>query len=209
MHIAPEHGDVGIYGADVPFLLLKPSLGNIAKLGSPSEIVRVFERVMGVGDASYVRLLDANWLRVDMQVVDAMGVLWACCESDAEVAAQVLGCFDEDCEYQPGSMADDHKIHIARHLLHHGMVGDVESKQPASGKPMNEFKAKDFVSLAIAHLGMSQIDAWGLSMTALVSALNAKFPDVAKGKQEGGGNAPTIDEHDATMEWFDKIRGKQ
>lgn len=206
MHIAPEHGDVGIYGADVPFLLLKPSLGNIAKLGSPSEIVGIFERVMGGGDLSFIKLLDGEWLRVDMQVADAMGVLWACCESDPEDAALVLGCFDDE-EYLPGSMAEDHKIHIARHLLHHGMVGDVEAKQPSSAKPIKEFKARDFVSLAIAHLGMSQVDAWGLSMTALVSALNAKFPQVQNPKQEG--NAPTVDEYEATMEWFDKIRGKK
>lgn len=191
MHIAPAHGDVGIHGAGVPFLLLRPSLGNIASLGDPAEIIAIFESVMGAGDR--------------MQVVDAMGVLWACVEGDTQDAEKVLGYFGE--EYEPGAMEDLHKIHLARHLLLHGMIGDVESIKPATGKPIKEFKAAEFVSLAIAHLGMSQAEAWGLSMTALVSALNAKFPEVQKPKPEG--NAPTIDEHDATMAWFDSIRGKQ
>ena len=191
MHIAPAHGDVGIHGAGVPFLLLRPSLGNIASLGDPAEIIAIFESVMGAGDR--------------MQIVDAMGVLWACIEGDARDAEKVLGYFCE--EYEKGTMEDLHKIHLARHLLLHGMIGDVESTKPATGKPIKEFKAAEFVSLAIAHLGMSQAEAWGLSMTALVSALNAKFPEVQKPNPEG--NAPTIDEHDATMAWFDSIRGTQ
>lgn len=191
MHIAPAHGDVGIHGANVPFLLLRPSLGNIASLGDPAEIVSIFESVMGAGDR--------------MQIVDAMGVLWACVEGDTQDAANLIGYWGE--KYEPGAMEDLHKIHIARHLLLHGMIGDVEVKQKQSGKPIKEFKATEYVSLAIAHLGMSQAESWGLSMTALVSALNAKFPEVQNPKPEG--NAPTIDEHDATMAWFDSIRGKK
>lgn len=191
MHIAPEHGDVGIYGADVPFLLLKPSLANIAKLGTPAEIVSVFESVMC--DAPHI--------------YDVLAVLWACCEyDDPDAAGLVLG-YHADKGYVAGSMQADHQAHIARHLLLHGMIGAVDIKPKAGSKPIKEFKATEFVALAIAHLGMSQAEAWGLSMTALVAALNAKFPEIQKPPH--GGDAPSIDEHDATMAWFDSIRGKE
>lgn len=192
MHLTPAHGDVGIYGADVPFLLLRPSLRNIASLGDPAEIIAVFESVMSAGHS--------------MQVADAMGVLWACYEGVPADGEKTIGYYDG--EIRQGSMETVHKIHIARHLLQHGMVGEIVPKAESGSKAIKEFRASDFVALAIAHLGMSQNDAWGLSMTALTSALTAKFPP-QKNKNQVGGNAPTIDEHDETMAWFDKIRGKQ
>lgn len=208
MRITPEHGDVGIYGANVPFLFLRPSFNNIAKLGDPRELIAVFQSVMGATEPylSY-GLHDVEIPTRDMlQIADAMAVLWACNEVEESDAAQSIGYFG-DAGYVPGSMPDLHKIHIARHLLLHGMIGAIEVKPKADAAPMTEFKITQFVALAMAHLGMSQSDAWGLSMTALVEALNAKFPQIMNHKQEG--NAPSVQDHDATMEWFDSIRGTQ
>jgi len=214
MQHIPAHGDAGFYGTRVPFLIFRPSLLNISSLGTPEEVVGIFESVMGTSDTN-------------AQLRDAMAVLWACAD-DKELAIAAVGHIEpgedpfeyvpgetsidrlQGPEYIQGEMPIDHVIHLARHMLHHGMVGDVEIK-PADGKqpkPMKEFKAADFVAMAIAHLGMSQSDAWALSMTALVAALNSKFPDAGKKKEGPGGNAPTVAEHDDAMEWFKKIRGK-
>lgn len=199
MQHIPAHGDAGFYGTRVPFLVFRPSLLNISSLGSPAEVVSIFESVMGNSDTK-------------LQLWDAMAVLWACAD-DKELVVEAVGHIDPGDEgpvYIPGEMPIDHVFHLARHMLHHGMVGDVEIKPPEGQqpKPMKEFKAADFVAMAIAHLGMSQSDAWGLSMTALVAALNSKFPDAGKKKDGPGGNAPTVQEHDDAMEWFKKIRGK-
>lgn len=199
MQHIPAHGDAGFYGVRVPFLIFRPSLLSISSLGDPTEIVRVFESVMGNSDTK-------------LQLWDAMAVLWACAD-DKDLAADSVGRIEpgeHGPEYVAGEMPIDHVIHMARHMLHHGMVGDVEIK-PADGRtptPMKEFKSADFVAMAIAHLGMSQSEAWALSMTALVAALNSKFPQVAKGKDGGGDSHPTKEQHKATMEWFKKIRGK-
>lgn len=199
MQHIPAHGDAGFYGARVPFLIFRPNLLNISSLGSPAEVVSIFESVMGTSDTK-------------VQLWDAMAVLWACAD-DKDLAVESVGRIepgDKGPEYIPGEMPIDHVIHLARHMLHHGMVGDVEIK-PDDGrqqKPMKEFKSADFVAMAIAHLGMSQSDAWALSMTALVAALNSKFPDAGKKKEGPGSNAPTVSEHDDAMEWFKKIRGK-
>ena len=192
MHIIPENGDVGLYGANIPFLLFRPSLRNIASLGTPVEIIALFESVMGES--------------TQLQMVDAMGVLWACCETP-DAAHEAIGYLGEG-DAVLGKMEPVHKIHIARHLMLHGMVGDVEivPDNKTTG-PIKEFKASNFAALAIAHLGMSQADAWDMSMTALITALNAKFPSVLNPEREGAKDAPTPDEHDATMAWFESIRG--
>lgn len=192
MHLIPAHGDAGFYGARVPFLIFRPSLLNIASLGNPAEIVALFESVMGTADTN-------------LQMWDAMAVLLACAE-DKDAATEAVGYYGV-MGWQEGEMPLEHVLHLARHMLLHGVVGDVEIKTlAASSTPMQEFKASQFVALAVAHLGMSTTDAWGLSMTALVDALNAKFPQVQNPKKdEPGGSAPTMLEHDEAMAWFDEI----
>lgn len=195
MQIAPAHGDVALSGGHIPFFIFRPNFRNIASLGEPKELVALFASVVGESDA--------------LQSVDAMAVLWACAaDEDQENAAALIG-YMGDAGYVPGAMEDAHKIHIARHLLMHGMVGVVDkpAEAPRDEKPTAEFKASHFVALAVAHLGMSTNDAWGLSMTALVDALNAKFPQVQNPKKdEPGGKAPTMVEHEKTMAWFESVK---
>lgn len=192
MLYTPAHGDAGYHGARVPFLVFRPSLHNIASLGTPAEIVTLFESVMGTADTC-------------MQMWDAMAVLIACAD-DKDAATDAVGCYGP-LGWQEGEMPLDHILHLARHMFMHGLVGVVDKAPKAtSNKPIKEFKAAQFVALAVAHLGMSTNDAWGLSMTALVDALNAKYPQVLNPPREGpGAKAPTVEEHEETMAWFDAI----
>lgn len=193
MQYIPAHGDAAYHGVRVPFLVFRPSLLNIASLGSPAEVVKLFELVMSDQDSR-------------VQVIACMGILMSCAD-DKDLACEAVGYHDGLGLYEPGEMPLEHIIHMARHMLLHGMIGDVDipAKTGVKPKPMTEFKAADFVAMAIAHLGMSQADAWGLSMTALVAALNSKFPQVKE--EKAGSDAPSIEEYEEAMEWFDKIRG--
>lgn len=46
-----------------------------------------------------------------------------------------------------------------------------------------------------------------MTMTGLIGALHAKYPPTESNAP--GARAPTAAEHDATMEWFDKIEAKR
>ena len=51
----------------------------------------------------------------------------------------------------------------------------------------------------MAHLGIGERDAWAMTMTSLVAALRAKFPQPKSA-------SPTVEEHDATMAWFERVQ---
>ncbi|MCY1460465.1 hypothetical protein D9M71_780250 [compost metagenome] len=46
-----------------------------------------------------------------------------------------------------------------------------------------------------------------MTMTGLVGALRAKFPQAQS--QAPGARAPTVEEHNAAMDWFEKIEEKR
>lgn len=186
-----EAGDVGIYGENLPPFVLRPSLRNIATLGTPVEIVAMFARVMGPIDPADV------W----GAIMDARIVLWACAEGAVDKAHLVLGS-----GFENGALAADQVVALARHMLINGVVGPLSPDAAPSTSPLEEFEASTFASLAVAHLGTSVEDAWDMSMTSLVQALKAKFPDL--GKPAHGG--PSRKELDATMQWFENVqRGRK
>ncbi|MEN1443551.1 DUF6246 family protein, partial [Pseudomonas aeruginosa] len=55
--------------------------------------------------------------------------------------------------------------------------------------------------------GLSEREAWSMTMTGLIGALRAKYPPTESNAP--GARAPTAAEHDATMEWSDKIEAKR
>ncbi|HED3824243.1 TPA: hypothetical protein R4200_004746, partial [Enterobacter hormaechei subsp. oharae] len=49
------------------------------------------------------------------------------------------------------------------------------------------------------HLGMSEADAWNMTMTSFRAAMNAKFPQKDKGK------VPTQEKYDEVMDWAEQM----
>lgn len=93
--------------------------------------------------------------------------------------------------------------------LRHGITGvqpPLPRKADEDAEFVSEFVARDHVALAIAHLGMTEREAWAMTMTSLVGALRTKFPQ-AKSNAPGA-KAPTEEEHSATMDWFEKIEAE-
>lgn len=183
-------GEVGAYFANLPPILFRPSLRAMASIGTPREIVAVLKSIC---EAPH------KW-----QTCDAIAVAWACA-GDADIS-HYTGYFDGPA-FVPGLASPDELLIIARHLMLHGVVGAGE-KKAGSGPASEEFDAGQYAALAIAHLGMSEADAWHMTMTTLEAALRAKFPDAGKSAAPTAG-PPSKAEHEATMAWFERIDAKR
>ena len=156
----------------------QPSLGRIAALGSPAEIVQLYADLHG-SHAGQV----------------ASYVLATLCDQDDCLA--LIGWLDAD-GWHPGAMPEVEKILIARHLMRHGIVGKAKPGRAGSGQYAPEFHAAEYVAAARVHLGMSTADAEALSMTEFQAAFEMKFPE-AKAAE-----VPSRDEYKAFME---KMKG--
>ncbi len=187
MQIITEIGEIGVHiGSDCH--LLRPSLYAMSCLGDPEEIVRTY----------------AGTMAGDMQ--DALAVIYACADDDLSSVFGHYSAADDGVEYTPGTAPIEHVLPIAQCLIKHGITGALHPlPMRADEEPeyVTKFVARDHVALAVAHLGVSERDAWNMTMTSLDGALRAKFPQLESNAP--GSRAPTIEEHDATMAWHEQI----
>ena len=54
--------------------------------------------------------------------------------------------------------------------------------------------------MAVAHLGISEVDAWNMSMTAFQEAMEAKFPSPKN-------DIVSQDDYDSAMSYADSVVG--
>lgn len=189
--ILTEIGEVGV-SVDGRMYVLRPSLYAMTQIGEPDEIVRVYSSVMSEQPHPF-------------QFDDALAVLYAC--SPDEVTDHLFGGYEptkNGLKLASGILPESHVVPLAQCLMKHGITGAHEPlPRRADEEPefVKEFDALAHVSLAIAHLGMSSEQAWQVTMTELVGALRAKFPQT----DAPGANAPSIDEVEETLDWHDKV----
>lgn len=187
-----EIGEVGVYAGEVQ-VVLRPSLRAMAALGDPEEIVALYERVMsGSGDPK-------------ARNQDAQSVIYACApETDIANLFGLYGCVTPDGEV-PGAAPEEHAITLARHLLKHGVTGAIPPDPKAEQRAdyVRTFVARENAALAMAHLGLTEREAWDMTMTGLVSVLKAKYPPAKS--EVPGASAPTKEEHEQTMAWFERV----
>lgn len=192
--ILAESGEVGVHvGEDTH--VLRPTLYAMTQLGEPEEIVRVFASVMEGNSRE--------------QFFDALAVIFACC-GEGQDLCEVFGFVESDGRYHPGRVPVEHIFPIARCLMKHGITGALPPLPARAGEePEYEttFVARDYVAMAIAHLGIGEREAWGMTMTTIVGALRAKFPPTESSAP--GARAPTKEQHEKTMAWFDAVEAKR
>lgn len=183
-------GEVGVSSGDLDFLF-RPSLAAMDSLGSPSEIVTKFGILFSAPKLNPIWPVPAYraWEREVMAT--AYDVLMACCDDDVSPLLGHMG--SKWGSFVPGAMPAQDMVHIARSLMRHGIIG-LKPEGRLTAKPKEEyvpeFKPREFVAQAIAHLGLSSAEAWNLTMTEFSGAMQSKF-----GKPE----TLPIEEHDEAM----------
>lgn len=178
--------------------ILRPSLYAMSRIGSPAYIVEVCAVLLTGGLTGKAALIQKGY---------AIDVLTACCDNDI---SEITGYYEYGDNFVQRLMDDTAIITLARCLIQHGVIGVnkvIPKSIDAEDDYVQEFDAKAHVAAAIAHLGMSEKDAWNMTMTGLVEALRSKFPPSAK--DSPGQNAPSKADHEAAMEWFDAIKAKR
>ena len=154
--------------------MFRPTLANIAEIGTPAEIVEVFALVMSEAVEP-----THQW----QQLGAALRVLYHCADELTPELERLLGNWVDPYprRYTPGRMPVHAIVALARQMLRHGVVG-VPLEEPISAPLkrdddyVREFKAAECVAVAVAHLGMLPEAAWQMTMTSLVQILAAKFP---------------------------------
>lgn len=190
--ILTEIGEIGITTGERQYKL-RPSLYAMTQIGDPAEIVRVYASVMH--DEPHRDQFD-----------DALAVIYACADEDLSELFGQVELVEGLVVHRPGAAPIEDVLPLARCLLKHGVTGALKELPRKAGQEpeyVKEFDARGHVSLAIAHLGMSSREAWQMTMTELVGALRAKFPPSES--DAPGAKAPTKEEHNATLEWFDRV----
>ncbi len=184
-----ECGFVRVQTGDGGDWSFTPSLGRIADLGTPRELVELYAALHGEDAGRHAR-----W------------VLAGLCDQEdplSLIGGEVISLTDPKAPARviPAAMPEAEQIVIARHLLQHGMVGKARPGGKAKaeqGGYAQEFDAAEYIAAARVHLGLSTADAEALSMTELQRLFAIKFPDADKPARD----IPTREEYLAAMEHF-------
>jgi hypothetical protein len=184
-------GEVGVSFGESDYIF-RPSLKAMDSLGSPSEIVEKFSILFSAPKFNPFWPVPAYraWEREVMAT--AYDVLVACCDEDVTPLLGHIG--SKWGSFVPGAMPSQDMVHIARSLMRHGIIG-LKPEGRLIAKPKEEFvpefKPREFVSQAVAHLGLSSAEAWQMTMTEFSGAMQSKF-----GKPD---TLPPPEEHDEAM----------
>lgn len=191
--------DTGQIGIKTPsgYFTLTPSLQNIASLIDPVEC--------------YKDLCDPNqppeW-RFDV----ASRVILACSDSPdiqmylgmQPVAKPRIRNGVKTTVYRDSYIPKHHAVILAESLLHHGMVGQIEALPATKDSDYTtEFKPLQWVAAVVAHLGISERDAWQMTMTSILHAMRVKYPPSEKQKA-----LATMDQDKKEFDdWYQSIYG--
>lgn len=185
------YGHVKIEWGDKVFNLV-PSFVNIAKLGSPKEIIDTFKDFIA-----------STNLIVKFSI--ALNILECC--SDVEIPRALTGGvkfsdrLNKFLIVNPlhGDAMISDVITLAEHCLIHGICGKVEDKK-GNGEPVKEFDAYSFMELARIHLNLSLADASQMTMTEFLRMMEAKFPP----EKDPRDDRPSLEEEADMLAWFKK-----
>jgi hypothetical protein len=166
-------GEVGIETGGRSYLL-RPSLFSMTQIGQPTTIVETTAILLSPEPDDPFLLKRFRKARFER----ALDVMYACAgEQDlGDLIGGMVPTGKGRIAYSRGIMPMADIVAIAQALIRHGVMGDVEPEPGRIGEAMTEFKATDYVAAAIAHLGMSESDAWGMTMTSFVQVMRSKYP---------------------------------
>lgn len=198
--IRVNYGDVGVQVGGEDFIF-RPAFINALKLGSPTEIVKLFSDLHML-DAKKEILASAYggyYLKsfVSRVLPTACYVLLCCCDKDA---IDLVGTLNGAKKYKPGHLPIDDIIVLAKHLLKHMMFGKPDESSKAGSKEFSgEFNVAELVDIAMLKLRLSEKEALNLSMTRFQAMIKIEFPDQSS-------DHPSDQDYDDCMEWSEKVK---
>lgn len=173
--------------------MFNPSFAAMARIGDDSELVRYFAIVHG---GRYPKIFPTDpelrkrvLARCYGELVQtAIHILKSCAESE-------IGPLVGECRFtpagklrlRPGLLPTRDVITLAQHCMYHGLIGDIPGNKQQTDKQEGEYKSTfdvlDYVYSAVAHLGLSESEAWAMTMTGYRAAVRAKTPPEAKNEK--------------------------
>ncbi|WP_173014641.1 DUF6246 family protein [Pseudomonas aeruginosa] len=128
----------------------------MTQLGTPAEIVDVFARVMS-DPVTEKHQAD--------QFADALAVVVACCEQDCPTClATTTRTWSTGQELRTSSTCASRAL--PAEARRHRSASATPRRHDEEPNYSGEFVAREYVATAIAHLGLSEREAWSMTMTA-------------------------------------------
>ena len=176
---------------------LTPSFFNIAKIGTPKEIIETFDSVMS-GEKNILT-----------SFADACHVL-ECCGLPTEICGGI-----EYNEWQKRTCISLRKLPfkdvliLAIHCLKHGICGSnkqiKDNKESGSGEFLKEFNTSEYVLTAVELMGLSMTEAENLTMTKFIGLVGAKISNMGgKEKTANGGDVATKEQQEEAFAAFNR-----
>ncbi|HAI5500950.1 TPA: hypothetical protein PBO77_001333 [Escherichia coli] len=170
-----------------------PCFAAMAKIGNDSELVEYFALIHGSKYPSRLPtdpdLRNRIMARCYGEIVQTSMRILKCC-SDDEIAPLLGECRSTSSgklRLKPGLMPTSDVITLAQHCMYHGLIGDgpeEDAGEIREGEYKPTFNVLEFVYSAVAHLGLSESEAWNMTMTGYRAAVRAKTPPEARNKQK-------------------------
>ena len=148
-----------------------PCFAAMAKIGNDRELVECFATIHGSKYPSRLPtdpgLRNRIMARCYGEIVQTSMRILKCC-SDDETGPLLGECWftpSGKLRLKPGIMPVDDVITLAQHCMYHGLIGD-GPEEVASERREGEYKPTfdilEFVYSAVAHLGLSESEAWNM-----------------------------------------------
>lgn len=224
MRVITAIGEQGLTLPTGESVKLRPSFYAMTQLGEPREIVEKFARLYAPPQLVQSMPFDTTGAKMLAQQINSKivkdywldmlflswEVLTACSDQDLRPFIGEPGTRYKS--YRPGPVSFEAMLVLARSLMRHGIIGPIpeksqaqlefEAQQPRDkSKYTDEFHSLGYVSKAVAHLGVSEEEAWNMTLTGFVAHWEAKFGE-PKDKRHS-------EEHDDTMAWLAKVNSKR
>ena len=200
-------GEVGVHHAGGSHIL-RPSLLAMSRLGTPEQIVNTLAVVFGEGlncHPGMRRLAHKQQLRAALEV-------WQACAPDEVDLDWLTGYFSLRGGWVMGKSDPKDVILVAQALLRHGLLGDPEPIKEGDPEPERGdddyspgFDCRRHAATAMGHLSLSEREAWGMTLTGIRLALEAKYPKPKSNAEQAAERAPTEAEYEKTMAWFESL----
>lgn len=216
MRVITAIGEQGLTHPDGREVVFRPSLYAMSQLGTPKEIVELFAAIhepprlvesmsfdtegqKAAAERINVKAMKDHWLHM---LFLSWQVMYAC--ADVDPAPFIGEPGSRYRSYRLGLVDPEVMLVIARSLLRHGLVGPTAQRTPEELKEaaeqhgerrgMVEFDALEYVSKAVTHLGLSESEAWNMTITSFGAHWAAKYGEHKEKRHST--------EHDQTMRWL-------